>query len=190
MGHVLICGRKGEAVNEQIHFGVLGRIQFVIVEEKLVMKRNCLTHFQVSVDYSFMMMIEWWYLGTPLERIWDQRLVVPAPVPWADTQTDRQTDVHTLQPVVPRSLKVKRHEVHPGSVRWSFGEQASGDLFGEEVIVGLGGEITQTPDQPVHTATGCIVDVHRSSEGLQKEIKPCFLLSLLAVKPKDISGFN
>ena len=73
--------------------------------------------------------------------------------------------------MVPRSLQVERHEVHAGPVGWSLGEEAAGDLFGEEVIVGLGGEITQSPDQSVHPSPRRVVDVHWSPECLQAEIK-------------------
>ena len=82
----------------------------------------------------------------------------------------RQTDVPTLQSVVPRSLQVERHEVHAGPVRRCLGEQTPGDLFGEEVIVGLSGEITQAPHKSIHPAPGRVVDVHWSPERLQREI--------------------
>ena len=83
--------------------------------------------------------------------------------------------------MVPGSLQVEGHEVHPGPVRWSLGEEAPGDLLREEVIVGLGGEITQAPDQPVYPAPRRIVDVHRSPECLQAEIKPWLYLTILSL---------
>ena len=91
-----------------------------------------------------------------------------------------------MKSVVPGSLQVEGHEVHPGPVWWSLGEQAPGDLFGEEVIVRLGGEITQAPDQSVYPTSRRVVDVHWSSERLQAETKPWLYLTLLSMKLEDI----
>ena len=88
--------------------------------------------------------------------------------------------------MVPRSLQAEGHEVHAGPVWWSLGEEAPGDLFGEEVIVGLGGEITQAPDQSVYPTPRRVVDMHRSSERLRAEIKPWLYLTLLSIKLEDI----
>ena len=69
--------------------------------------------------------------------------------------------------MVPGPLQVERHKIHARSKWWLLCEEALGDLLGKELVVGLGGFLSQTSDKAIHTSSTHIVDLPWTMESLK-----------------------